>query len=96
MTRQDAIHAQDACALATTVCQEADQRIAQMQRLSEAIEVIKGQSDETAEVVQTIDESAFQTNLLAQSESPYVPMLSTVIDAGGAYGQSYFRDSPTA
>lgn len=36
-----------------------------MERLSAAMERIKGSSDETARIVKTIDEIAFQTNLLA-------------------------------
>lgn len=36
-----------------------------MQRLSEAINLIKASSDSTAKIVKTIDEIAFQTNLLA-------------------------------
>jgi methyl-accepting chemotaxis protein len=36
-----------------------------MRRLAQAIEKIKGSSDQTAKIVKTIDEIAFQTNLLA-------------------------------
>ncbi len=42
-----------------------EQGLASMQRLAAAMEQIKGSSQETAKVVRTIDEIAFQTNLLA-------------------------------
>jgi methyl-accepting chemotaxis protein len=36
-----------------------------MQRMSKAIERIKSSADATAKIVKTIDDIAFQTNLLA-------------------------------
>jgi methyl-accepting chemotaxis protein len=65
MSKQNAANAQEARGLAENAHQSADQGATSMQRLSQAIEAIKTASDETANIVKTIDEIAFQTNLLA-------------------------------
>ena len=65
MSQLNTANAQEARALADSARQSADAGTASMQRLSQAIDEIKGASDETAKIVKTIDEIAFQTNLLA-------------------------------
>ena len=65
MSSQNAQRAQQAQLVAEQTRQSADQGIASIQRLSEAIEAIKTSSDETAKIIKTIDDIAFQTNLLA-------------------------------
>jgi methyl-accepting chemotaxis protein len=54
---------------ASTLSQEArksaEKGVSSMQRLSEAMDLIKASADETAKIVKTIDDIAFQTNLLA-------------------------------
>jgi len=65
MTRQNAGNAREAQSMAEGARGTADKGVDSMMRLSEAIEQIKGSSDQTAKIVKTIDEIAFQTNLLA-------------------------------
>jgi methyl-accepting chemotaxis protein len=65
MSRQNAGRAEEARVLAQQACRSADDGVQSMQRLSEAIQAIKSNSDATAKIVKTIDDIAFQTNLLA-------------------------------
>ena len=65
MTRQNADNAKQANSMSTEAQGAAEQGNTAMTRMSEAIEKIKGSSDETAKIIKTIDEIAFQTNLLA-------------------------------
>ena len=65
MSQQNSSNAQEARGLSDHARRSADQGIESMQRLSQAIDGIKGASDETAKIVKTIDDIAFQTNLLA-------------------------------
>jgi methyl-accepting chemotaxis protein len=64
-TRQTAGRAQEARDLASQARRNATKGTASMDRMSAAIDDIKRSSDETAKIVQTIEEIAFQTNLLA-------------------------------
>ncbi len=65
MSRQNADNAMEANSLAATASSGAEASNVAMQRMSDAIKVIKQSSDETAKIIKTIDEIAFQTNLLA-------------------------------
>jgi methyl-accepting chemotaxis protein len=65
MTRQNAGNAKEGRGLAENARDAAGKGVESMQRLSDAIERIKGSADSTAKIVKTIDEIAFQTNLLA-------------------------------
>jgi methyl-accepting chemotaxis protein len=65
MTRQNADNANKANSTATEASEAAQKGQEAMQRMSEAIQRIKSSSDETANIIKTIDEIAFQTNLLA-------------------------------
>ncbi len=65
MTKQNASNSEEANSLAATARQAAERGTEAMGRMSNAINDIKGASDETAKIVKTIDEIAFQTNLLA-------------------------------
>lgn len=65
MTRQNQANAKQAYSLSQVTQTSADKGMDSMQRLSEAIQKIKGSSDATARIIKTIDEIAFQTNLLA-------------------------------
>jgi methyl-accepting chemotaxis protein len=65
MTTQNADNAKQASGLAGQVSGSADKSRDAMTRMSDAIQKIKGSSDETAKIIKTIDEIAFQTNLLA-------------------------------
>ena len=65
MTRQTADNAHQAKQLSTETQQAAEVGNGSMQQLADAIEKIKESSDEQAKIVRTIDEIAFQTNLLA-------------------------------
>jgi methyl-accepting chemotaxis protein len=65
MARQGAEHATAVQALSETTGAMAEGGMANMQRLAEAMQHIKGSSDATAKIVKTIDDIAFQTNLLA-------------------------------
>jgi methyl-accepting chemotaxis protein len=65
MSKQNAANAQESRSHAQGATSMADQGTASMNRLSSAVESIKGAADETAKIIKTIDEIAFQTNLLA-------------------------------
>ena len=65
MTKQNADNAKQANTLANDARGATGKGQEAMARMSEAINKIKGSSDETAKIVKTIDEIAFQTNLLA-------------------------------
>jgi methyl-accepting chemotaxis protein len=65
MTKQNANNAKEARSLSEGAREIAAKGVSSMQRLSEAINLIKASSDSTAKIVKTIDEIAFQTNLLA-------------------------------
>jgi methyl-accepting chemotaxis protein len=65
MTRRSAESAREARTLADAAQRGADEGVASVERLSDAIARIKSSSDQTARILKTIDEIAFQTNLLA-------------------------------
>jgi methyl-accepting chemotaxis protein len=65
MTQQNALNTQEANSLSDTARERTSGGVESMRRLAQAIEKIKGSSDQTAKIVKTIDEIAFQTNLLA-------------------------------
>ncbi len=65
MTQQNAGNAGEARNLAQTSNDDAQSGNEAMARMSEAINAIQASSEETAKIVNTIDEIAFQTNLLA-------------------------------
>lgn len=65
MTRQSAAHARQCDELSESARTTAYQGVQSMERLADAMERIRGSSDQTAKIIKTIDEIAFQTNLLA-------------------------------
>ena len=65
MTRRNAGNAREANELTDKLQGVAGSGQEAMGRMSDAIEKIKASSDETANIIKTIDEIAFQTNLLA-------------------------------
>jgi methyl-accepting chemotaxis protein len=65
VSRQNAARARDGRDLASEAQRSASDGMDSMQRLSRAILQIKSSSDATAKIVKTIDDIAFQTNLLA-------------------------------
>ncbi len=65
MTKQNADNANVANGTAQEASRMAEQGVASMKRMQEAIERIKNSAAETAKIIKTIDEIAFQTNLLA-------------------------------
>ena len=65
MTRQNATHAGEAKQLANKTREAADRGIAEMGRMSQAMEQIKHSSEGISKIIKTIDEIAFQTNILA-------------------------------
>jgi len=65
MSQQSAANAQEAKSMTDAAQASTAKGRESMERLSQAIDKIKASSDETAEIVKTIDEIAFQTNLLA-------------------------------
>lgn len=65
MTRQNADNAGQADGMTREVEQAVNQSRVSMQRMIEAIGLIKSGADQTAKIIKTIDEIAFQTNLLA-------------------------------
>ena len=64
MTRQNSANAKEARGIAEATKTSAENGVASMQRLSAAMDLIKKSSDDTAKIIKTIDEIAFQTNLL--------------------------------
>lgn len=65
MTTQNADNAGQASNLAGDAVKSADKGSDAMTKMQDAIDKIKSSSDETAKIVKTIDEIAFQTNLLS-------------------------------
>jgi methyl-accepting chemotaxis protein len=65
LTRENAARAAAARTLSNLVLSSTERGSAAMQRLSGAMQRIRSTSDATAKIVKTIDEIAFQTNLLA-------------------------------
>lgn len=65
MSKQNASNAKEAKSLSDNARKTAEDGVASMNKLSEAVEKIKKSSDDTAKIVKTIEEIAFQTNLLA-------------------------------
>ena len=65
MTKQTAENANQANSMGTQTRKSSESGSTAMQRLNEVINKIKESSDETGNIVKTIDEIAFQTNLLA-------------------------------
>ncbi len=65
MTKQNADNAILANGTAQEATRMAEQGVASMQKMQEAIDRIKHSAAETAKIIKTIDEIAFQTNLLA-------------------------------
>ncbi len=69
MTQQNADNAAQANGLSRDASAAADRGTQAMGQMEQAIGRIKASSDETANIVKTIDEIAFQTNLLALNAS---------------------------
>ena len=65
MTRQNTNNAKEARSLSDATQTSAEKGMANMKRLSEAVDLIKTSAYSTAKIVKTIEEIAFQTNLLA-------------------------------
>jgi methyl-accepting chemotaxis protein len=65
MTRQSADNAKQAKLLSGQARDSAEKGTSSMTRMTEAIHRIKQSADEQAKIIKTIDEIAFQTNLLA-------------------------------
>lgn len=65
MTRQSAANAQECDNLSESARSIAYEGVHTMERLADAMERIRASSDQTAKIVKTIDEIAFQTNLLS-------------------------------
>ena len=65
MTKQNAANANEAKKLAESASSSSERGTDAMERMSAAISDIKQSSDETAKIINTINEIAFQTNLLA-------------------------------
>ena len=65
MTKQNADNAKQANGMVTETGKSAQTGTEAMGRMNDAMEKIKSSSDQTANIVKTIDEIAFQTNLLA-------------------------------
>ena len=65
MTNQNADNANQANTLSIEANKAAEKGNEIMQKMAKAIEEIKKSSDETSKIIKTIDEIAFQTNLLA-------------------------------
>ncbi len=63
--QRNSMFAREASNLSKEARESAGKGVESMQRLSEAIDRIKASADETAKIVKTIDEIAFQTNLLS-------------------------------
>jgi methyl-accepting chemotaxis protein len=65
MTKRNAENSQKANDLAKQARTSADKGVGDMQAMSSAMEAIKVSSDDIAKIIKTIDEIAFQTNILA-------------------------------
>lgn len=65
MTKQTASNSKQAKIIAMSALEMTSKGVDDMSRLTEAINKIKASSDQTAKIIKTIDEIAFQTNLLA-------------------------------
>jgi len=65
MTRQSAANAQKCDDLSESARAIAHEGVKSMERLADAMERIRASSEQTAKIVRTIDEIAFQTNLLS-------------------------------
>jgi methyl-accepting chemotaxis protein len=65
MTKQNSDNAKQANVMVTDTREAVEKSRSAMNRMCEAIGLIKNSSDQTAKIVKTIDEIAFQTNLLA-------------------------------
>jgi methyl-accepting chemotaxis protein len=65
MTRKNAENTNQANSLSAEAREAAGKGAGAMNRMNDAIQRIKKSSDETAKIIRTIDEIAFQTNLLA-------------------------------
>ena len=65
MTQQNADNTKQASVLSDQANEAANQGIASMKEMSDSINRIKTAADDTAKIISTIDEIAFQTNLLA-------------------------------
>lgn len=65
MSEQNSDNSAQASELAVQVQKASEGGVDSMKRMQDAIESIKQASEETAEIIRTIDEIAFQTNLLA-------------------------------
>ena len=65
MSKQNAANSQQARGMAESARDGATQGVASMSQLSAAVRSIKEHADQTAKIVKTIDEIAFQTNLLS-------------------------------
>jgi methyl-accepting chemotaxis protein len=63
--QRNSVFAREASNISKEARQSAGKGVESMRRLSEAIDRIKASADETAKIVKTIDEIAFQTNLLS-------------------------------
>jgi len=65
MTQQSADNTQKATRLIKETKSQLGSAVEAMKRMTNAIEQIKTSSSDTAEIIKTIDEIAFQTNLLS-------------------------------
>jgi methyl-accepting chemotaxis protein len=65
MSKQNAASSQEARAMAEAARDGASRGVQSMDQLSAAVRSIKEHADQTAKIVKTIDEIAFQTNLLS-------------------------------
>jgi methyl-accepting chemotaxis protein len=65
MTQQNADNTKQASVLSDQANQAANEGITSMKAMSDSINKIKTSADDTAKIISTIDEIAFQTNLLA-------------------------------
>ena len=65
MTKRNADHAHQANELAKQARAAADRGMGDMQAMTTAMNAIKSASDDIAKIIKTIDEIAFQTNILA-------------------------------
>jgi methyl-accepting chemotaxis protein len=65
MSKRNAAGAQDARQMAEAAKLVADRGVAGVRQLSEAVRSIKAHADQTSKIVKTIDDIAFQTNLLS-------------------------------